>query len=80
VVQARLPEVAADRRDEEIAAIAERACAGLAAGDDGDDIVAETRSLGTADAEAVDQATAREMIKLAIDTVCPAESDRVDEF
>jgi hypothetical protein len=79
-VQAKMPEIAVDRRDEEIEAIAQQACASLAAGTKADALVAETRALGTADAEATDQATARELIKLAIDTVCPAESDRVDDF
>jgi len=79
-VRARVPEIAVDRRDEEIQAIAQQACASLAAGTDADALVAETRSLGTADAEATDQATARELIKLAIDTVCPDQSRRVDEF
>jgi Protein of unknown function (DUF732) len=80
VVRSRVPEVAADRRDEEIEAVARQACASLAAGKDADALVAETRALGTLDAEATDQATARELIKLAIDTVCPAQKDRVDEF
>ena len=80
VVREQLPEVAVDRRDDEIAAVAEQACASLAAGDDADAVVAGTRSLGTADAEAVDHATARELIKLAIDTVCPDQDRRVDEF
>ena len=80
VVRERVPEVAADRRDEEIEDIARRACASLAAGDDADAVVAETRSLGTMDAEATDQATARELIKLAIDTVCPDQDRRVDDF
>jgi Protein of unknown function (DUF732) len=80
VVRDRVPEVAVDRRDDEIEAVARQACASLAAGKDADALVAETRSLGTADAEAVDQATARELIKLAIDTVCPDQSKRVDEF
>jgi hypothetical protein len=80
VVRSRVPEVALDRRDEEIAAVAQQACASLAAGTSADALVAETRSLGTADAEATDQATARELIKLAIDTVCPDQRDRVDEF
>jgi hypothetical protein len=79
-VQRSLPEIAADRRDDEIAAVAQDACAGLAQGDDADAIVARTRSLGTADAEATDQATARELVKLAIDTVCPDQDRRVDEF
>lgn len=80
VVREKLPEIAADRRDEEIQAIADTACAELGAGKKADAIVAGTRSLGTLDAEATDQATARELIKLAIDTTCPDQSRRVDEF
>jgi hypothetical protein len=79
-VRDRLPEIAADRRDEEIGDVARQACAGLAAGTEADRIVAGTRSLGTLDAEATDQATARELVKLAIDTVCPGQAGRVDEF
>ncbi|MEV4640940.1 DUF732 domain-containing protein [Actinoplanes sp. NPDC049548] len=79
-VRDRLPEVALDRRDEELAAIGRQACADLAGGLDADKIVARTRSLGTADAEATDQATARELVKLAIDTICPDQDRRVDEF
>ena len=80
VVRAQLPDVAVDRRDEELQAVADQACAALADGKDADGIVAQTRSLGTADAEATDQATARELIKLAIDTTCPDQDRRVDEF
>jgi hypothetical protein len=80
VVRSRVPEVTLDRRDEEIEAVAQQACASLAAGKSADAIVDETRSLGTADAEATDQATARELVKLAIDTVCLDQRDRVDEF
>jgi hypothetical protein len=80
VVRNRLPEIAVDRRDEEIEAIATRACTSLAEGTDAETIVTETRSLGTLDAEATDHATARELIKLAIDTVCPDRAARVDEF
>jgi len=80
VVRAQLPDVAVDRRDEELRAVADQACAALADGTDGDEIVARTRSLGTQDAEATDQATARELIKLAIDTTCPDQDRRVDEF
>jgi predicted small lipoprotein YifL len=80
VVRDRLPEIAVDRRDEEIEAIATRACASLTEGTDADTIVTETRSLGTLDAEATDDATARELVKLAIDTVCPERAARVDEF
>ena len=79
-VRRALPEVAADRRDEEIAAVAEQACSELADGEDADTVVAHTRTLGTLDAQATDQATARELIKLAIDTVCPGQDRRVDEF
>ena len=79
-VRQALPEVAADRRDEEIAAIAEQACSALAGGEDADTVVAGTRTLGTLDAEATDHATARELIKLAIDTVCPGRGGRADEF
>jgi hypothetical protein len=43
-------------------------------------VIAETRTLGTADAEATDEATARELVKLAIDTVCLDQAKRVDEF
>ncbi|UQU68257.1 DUF732 domain-containing protein [Couchioplanes caeruleus] len=79
-VRRSLPEVAADRREDEIGALAQQACTALDKGDDADTIVARTRGLGTADAEAVDQATARELVKLAIDTVCPDQDRRVDEF
>jgi hypothetical protein len=79
-VRDRLPEIAADRRDEEISGIAVQACAELAAGRPADRIVSATRSLGTLDAEATDQATARELIKLAIDKVCLDQAKRVDQF
>jgi hypothetical protein len=77
-VRERVPELAADRRDEEIEVIAQQACASLAAGRNADALVAETRSLGTEDAEATDRATARELIKLAIDTACPGQRNRVE--
>jgi hypothetical protein len=80
VVKQKLPQVAADRRDEEIALVAEQACAGLSAGLSADQVTAETRTLGTQDAEATDEATARELVKLAIDTVCLDQAKRVDEF
>lgn len=80
VVRAKVPEVAAGRTDKEIRGIAQRACRGLARGDSADDLVAETRTLGTLDAEATDFATASELIKLAIDTDCPDQAGRVDEF
>lgn len=80
VVRDRLPEIAGDRRDGEISLIAERACAGLGAGRRADEVVASTRSLGTMDAEATDESTARRLIELAIDTVCPRQVKRVHEF
>lgn len=79
-VRQALPEVAADRRDEEVAAVADQACSALAGGEDADAVVTRTRTLGTLDAEATDQATARELIKLAIDTVCPGQDPRAGEF
>jgi hypothetical protein len=75
-----VPEAASGRTDAEIAAVAVRACRGLAAGRSADDLLAEARSLGTVDAEATDPATARELVKLAIDTVCLDQAPRVDEF
>ncbi|GGN64241.1 hypothetical protein GCM10010112_24230 [Actinoplanes lobatus] len=80
VVKQELPEIAKDRTDQDIQAISDTACAALAAGDSADEIVAVTRSLGTLDAEATDQATARELIKLAIDSDCLKQATRVDEF
>jgi hypothetical protein len=80
LVRSKLPAVATDRRDEEITLIAEAACGGLAGGLTADQVVAETRSLGTEDADATDQATARELIKLAIDKVCPEEKKRATDF
>ncbi len=80
VVRAQVPEVARGRSDAEIATVAVQACQSLAAGRSADRIVAEAQSLGTLDAEATDQGTARELVKLAIDTVCLDQAGRVDEF
>jgi hypothetical protein len=80
VVRARVPDVANGRTDAEIAAVARTACRNLARGTSADDVVAQAQSLGTLDAEATDQATARELVKLAIDTVCLDQARRVDEF
>jgi hypothetical protein len=80
VVQDQLPQLAAERTDDEIAAVAVTACAGLAAGLPADTIVAQAQSLGTLDAEATDPATAGELVKLAIDRVCLDQATRVDEF
>jgi hypothetical protein len=74
VVQREMPALAMDHRDEEIAAIAEQACAALAAGRSADAVVDEVRTYGT------DRATARKLIKLAIGTVCPEQDRRNDEF
>ncbi len=80
IVRAQVPEVATDRSDAEIRALARRICADLARGTDGETLVGEVRSLGTLDAEAIADATARELIKLAIDTDCGDQAGRVDEF
>ena len=80
VVRAQVPDVAAGRTDDEITEIATAACRGLEEGAPADEVTAAAQSLGTLDAEATDQATARELIKLAIDTVCPDQAARVDEF
>ncbi|MDR6317432.1 hypothetical protein [Actinoplanes couchii] len=80
VVRAQLPEIAAGRTDRQIQDIAATACTGLAAGRPGDEIVDTTRALGTTDADATDHATARELIKLAIDRTCLPQAPRVDEF
>ena len=79
-VRERVPEVAAGRTDDEIETVGRRACTSLADGAEADAVITATRSLGTADAEATDHATARELIKLAVDTICPDQDRRVDEF
>jgi hypothetical protein len=80
VVRDRMPEIAEGRNDTELQAIADTACDGLAAKTSADAIVGVTRTLGTLDAEATDHATARELVKLAIDTTCFEQRGRVDEF
>jgi hypothetical protein len=80
VVRARVPDVAAGRSTAEIAGIATTACRSLRGGRPAEQIAAEARSLGTLDAEATDDATARELVKLAIDTTCLDQARRVDEF
>ncbi len=80
VVRVRVPEVAAGRSTAGIAAIATTACRSLRAGRPAEQVQAEARSLGTLDAEATDDATARELVKLAIDTTCLDQAGRVDEF
>jgi hypothetical protein len=79
-VQKRMPAVAADRRDEELEAVAEQSCALLAAGADPKTIAAVARTLGTADPEATDRATAYRLVRLSIAEVCPAQKARAAEF
>jgi hypothetical protein len=74
VVQRTMPGLALDRRDEEIAALAQQACATLAAGRSAAAVVAEVRTFGT------DRAGARQLIKLAVGTVCPEQDHRAGEF
>ncbi|WP_158647558.1 DUF732 domain-containing protein [Actinoplanes sp. ATCC 53533] len=74
IVQRELPGVAVDHRDEEIAALAEQACAALAAGRSADAVMAGVRAFGT------DRASARELVRLAVGTVCPAQDRRIGEF
>jgi hypothetical protein len=70
-VRERLPEVAVDRRDEEIQAIADRACAALAGDQEAAEVLAATESRS---------ATARQLVRLAIDTTCPDQDRRIGEF
>jgi hypothetical protein len=79
-VQKRMPKVVADRRDEELEAVAEQSCALLASGADARTIAAVARTLGTADPYATDLSTAHRLVKLSIATVCPAEKRRAREF
>lgn len=79
-VREQLPLAAEGRPDDEVAALATRACRRLAAGDDAAVILAQMQSLGTLDADAIDEASARELVKLAIDTDCLDQAARVDEF
>ncbi|MEU4218364.1 DUF732 domain-containing protein [Actinoplanes sp. NPDC026623] len=73
-VQDRLPDLAVDHRDDEIAEIAGEACTSLAAGEGARTVVAGTERFGT------DEATAHKLIKLAIDNVCPDQDRRIAEF
>jgi hypothetical protein len=79
-VKSQVPEAAKGRSDAEIAGVGLQACTLLKSGRPASEITARTRSLGTLDAEAVDEATARELVKLAIDTMCIDQKSRVDEF
>jgi hypothetical protein len=63
-VQRQLPEIAVDRREEEVAAIGELACASRAAGKRQAAVVAEIEDTG------VSAADARKLLTLAEDTAC----------
>jgi hypothetical protein len=79
-VQKRMPEVVADRRDEELEAVAEQSCALLASGTDAKTVAAVARTLGTGDPHATDRTTADELVRLSIVTVCPDQKVRAHEF
>ena len=64
-VQKQLPGVALDRRDEEVEALGEQACAGLRAGKTDTAVAGE---IGAAD---VAPADARKLVTLARSTACP---------
>jgi hypothetical protein len=64
-VQRDLPGVALDRRDEEVEALGEQACAGLEAGK------TDTAVAGEIGAEEVTAADARKLVTLARSTACP---------
>ncbi len=66
-VRREFPALLIDHRDEEIAAIADRACGSLGQGRASNDVVAQA---GT-DVPGVDDATARRLVELAVKTVCP---------
>lgn len=74
VVQREMPELIMDRRDEEIATLAQQACDSLGAGRSAGAVVDEVRTYGA------DRAAARELVKLAITTACPAQHRRATEF
>ncbi|MEU8818346.1 DUF732 domain-containing protein [Actinoplanes sp. NPDC048796] len=64
-MQRELPEVALDRRDEEVAAFGEQACRGLAAGKRAPAVVREFQRQG------VPGAQAKLLFALASNTACP---------
>jgi hypothetical protein len=73
-VRQDLPHLAVDRREEEIVALAEQTCTALAARRPADAVVGEVRAFGA------DGASARELVRLAITTVCPEQGRRAGEF
>jgi len=64
-VREQLPEVAMDRRDEEVEAFGEQACRALAAGEKAPAVAGEISSQG------VTSADARKLVALAGSTACP---------
>ncbi|WP_245923268.1 DUF732 domain-containing protein [Paractinoplanes atraurantiacus] len=64
-MQRDLPEVAIDRRDEEVAAFGEQACRGLAAGKKAPAVVREFRAQGVSGPQA------KRLFALASNTMCP---------
>jgi len=75
-----LADVSNGRTDQEIAAVAELACSALRSGTTPEELVALVRSLGSADATTVDEATARELVKLAIDRLCVDQAAQIDNY
>lgn len=71
-VQEKVPEVALDRREEELEAIGEQTCAALTSGEPAEAVLTGT---GTDD-----RPTARRLVTLAIGTLCPDQSVRAAEF
>ncbi|MEV4410076.1 DUF732 domain-containing protein [Actinoplanes sp. NPDC049598] len=63
-VQRDLPEITIDRRDEEVAALGEQACKGLAAGRKAPAVVRELRAQGIPDLQA------KKLFALASTTAC----------
>jgi len=64
-VQAKLPGVALDRRDEEVEELGRQACASLAAGKKTATVIGDLRNLG------IGEADARELMVVAKKTACP---------
>jgi len=79
-VQNRMPDVVADRRDNELEAVAEQSCALLASGTDATTIAAVARTLGTGNPRATTRAAARRLVRLSITVVCPEQTVRAAEF
>jgi hypothetical protein len=74
-VRAAYPGMTVDQRDEEIVAIADQACTALADDADSVIIVARTRELG-----APDDVTARNLVRMAIEVVCPDQDRHLGDF